>query len=130
MPKKNTVLSLKRREILELPGFELCHAYLYHELKDFVRTQMREYTKKKRGYTVEQYTADYNKDPKQFKPKYETKRKSVRREERDAATRKLINKVRQRRDAKRDIIKRTSEIHTPQQRGITWQEYEDKYLKK
>ena len=42
MPKKNTVLSLKRRQILELPGFELCHAYLYYELKGFVRTQMRE----------------------------------------------------------------------------------------
>lgn len=48
MPKGKTLLSLNRKEILELPGFKRLDSYLYTELKSFVRTQMRKYTTKKR----------------------------------------------------------------------------------
>lgn len=90
MPKKKTLLSLNKKEILQLPGFTHLNNYLLKELKNFVRTRMHEYTTKKRGYTGEEYINDYNKKPEKFEPKYKTESKLIRNRETKEATDKLL----------------------------------------
>ena len=93
MSKGKTLLSLNKREILNLPGFTELDDYLLRELKGFVRTRMHEYTTKKRGYTVEEYKNDYNKKPEPFTPKYPTQSKRVRERNAKPGTQQLLRNL-------------------------------------
>lgn len=76
LPKKLTVLSLNKKEIVQLPGFTELNHYLKPELKGFVKKRVHEYTNKKRGYTVGEYCDKYSANPEAYKPEHPTKRKS------------------------------------------------------
>ena len=44
-------------------------------MKGFVRKRMFHITTKRRGYTIDEYITEYNRNPKPFKPDFETARK-------------------------------------------------------
>lgn len=78
LPANKTILGLTtKKDILQLPGFENLGNYLLKELKEFVRNRMKEYTTKKRGFTVGEYMAIYKKNPEPYKPSKQTARKNI-----------------------------------------------------
>ena len=99
LDNSRTLMSLKRKEILDLPGFKHLDDYLYKELKEFVRQRVHELTNKKRGYKVREYLYDY--DGTEFQPPYQTNRKSVRNRARNEATDKVINKIKVKRASRK-----------------------------
>lgn len=75
LPKQMTLLSLNKKEILQLPGFEHLKEYLLKELKTFLREFINRHSSKKRGMTVEIYLQKYSQEPKPYQPSHPTQRK-------------------------------------------------------
>lgn len=75
LPKQMTLLSLNKKEILQLPGFDHLKEYLLKELKTFLREFINRHSSKKRGMTVAIYLQKYSQDPKPYQPSHPTQRK-------------------------------------------------------
>lgn len=93
LPKSKTVLSLRKKEIVQLPGFTDLDNYLCKELKEFTRHRVYQYSNKKRGYTVGQYLDKYKENPEPYKPRYQTERKAVKSQQTKEATKKALKKI-------------------------------------
>ena len=103
---KRTLLSLTKKEILKLPGFENLGNYLLSELKTFICQRLIAYNISRRGVKIEDYMECYNKSPTNFRPTFKTKNKKYKYEndeERKEARKKQQKEYRERK--KKGLVK-------------------------